>query len=154
MTVRKRHSTCRPNTSLLSMEQIHNTQPGMRHPSSPPSSAPPSKRSLDHHYNTQEQLILHYVCPSMTSQPSKPQQQKKTQTSTGQLLDYLETHPDATIRLYASGMILHIHSDASYLSVYKSRSRLGGLFYLGYNQPNGDKLNGSILNVANELHLG
>jgi hypothetical protein len=45
-------------------------------------------------------------------------------------------------------MILHIHSDASYLSVSKSRSRLGGLFYLGYNPPNEDKLNGSILNVA------
>jgi hypothetical protein len=44
-------------------------------------------------------------------------------------------------------MILHIHSDASYLSVSKARSRLGGLFYLGCNSPNEDKLNGSILNV-------
>jgi hypothetical protein len=55
----------------------------------------------------------------------------KTQTSTSQLLDYLSTHPDATNRFYASDMILHIHSDASYLSVSKARSRLGGLFYLG-----------------------
>jgi hypothetical protein len=62
-------------------------------------------------------------------------------------LDYLATNPDATIRVYASAMILQIHSDASYLSVYKARSRLGGLFELGYNHPNEDKLNGSILNV-------
>jgi hypothetical protein len=73
---------------------------------------------------------------------------EKTETTAGQLLDYLATHPDATIRFHASDMILHIHSDASYLSVPKARSRLGGLFYLGYNPPNEDKLNGSILNVA------
>jgi hypothetical protein len=76
---------------------------------------------------------------------------EKTQTSASQLLDYLATHPDDTIRFYASDMILHIHSDASYLSVSKARSRLGGLFYLGYNPPNEDKLNGSILNLASAI---
>jgi hypothetical protein len=55
----------------------------------------------------------------------------KTQTSASQLLDYLATHPNAKIRCYASDMVLHIHSDASYLSVSKARSRLGGLFNLG-----------------------
>jgi hypothetical protein len=34
-------------------------------------------------------------------------------TETNQMLDYLATHPDATIRYHASDMILHIHSDAS-----------------------------------------
>jgi hypothetical protein len=67
----------------------------------------------------------------------------KTQAATNKMLDYLATHPDATIRYHASDMILHIHSDASYLSVSNARSRLGGLFFLG-NKP----LNGSILNVA------
>jgi hypothetical protein len=76
---------------------------------------------------------------------------EKTKTAAGQLLDYLATHPDAKIRFQASDMILHIHSDASYLSVSKSISRLGGLFYLGYNPPNQDKLNGSILNVASVI---
>jgi hypothetical protein len=52
----------------------------------------------------------------------------KTQAATNQLLDYLSTHPDATIRYHISDMILHIHSDASYLSVSNARSRLGGLF--------------------------
>jgi hypothetical protein len=51
--------------------------------------------------------------------------------ATNQFLDYLATHPDATIRYHASDMILHIHSDASYLSVSNARSRLGGLFFLG-----------------------
>jgi hypothetical protein len=38
---------------------------------------------------------------------------EKTQAATHQMLDYLATHPDATIRYHASEMILHIHSDAS-----------------------------------------
>jgi hypothetical protein len=38
---------------------------------------------------------------------------EQTQTATSQILDYLATHPDATIRFYASDTILHIHSDAS-----------------------------------------
>jgi hypothetical protein len=55
---------------------------------------------------------------------------------------------NATIRYHASDMILHIHSDASYLSVSNARSRLGGLFFCGNKSPQQDKLNGSILNVA------
>jgi hypothetical protein len=41
----------------------------------------------------------------------------KMQAATNQMLDYLATHPDATIRYHTSDMVLHIHSDASYLSV-------------------------------------
>jgi hypothetical protein len=54
---------------------------------------------------------------------------KKTQAATNKLLDYLATHPDATIRSHASDMVFHIHSDASYLSVSNAQSRLGGLFF-------------------------
>jgi hypothetical protein len=63
------------------------------------------------------------------------------------MLDYLATHPDATIRYHASDMVLHIHSNASYLSVSNARSRLGGLFFLGNKSPKQDALNESILNV-------
>jgi hypothetical protein len=63
-------------------------------------------------------------------------------------LDYLETRPDATIRYHSSDMILHIHSDASYLSVSNARSRLGGLFFYGDKPPQEETLNGYILNVA------
>jgi hypothetical protein len=60
---------------------------------------------------------------------------EKTQAATNQMLDYLATHLDATIRYHASDMILHVHSDASYLSVSNARSRLGGLFFLGNKSP-------------------
>jgi hypothetical protein len=60
---------------------------------------------------------------------------EKTQSATNQLLDYLGTHPDATIQYHASDMILHIHSDASYLSDSNARSRLGGLFFIGQQTP-------------------
>jgi hypothetical protein len=75
----------------------------------------------------------------------------KTQAATNQLLDYLATHPDATIRYHASDMILHIHSDASYLSVSNTCSRLGGLFLCGDKYPQEDNLDGSILNVASVI---
>jgi hypothetical protein len=76
---------------------------------------------------------------------------KKTQAATNQLLDYLATHPDATIRYHASDIILHIHSDASYLSVSNACSRLGGLFFCGDKYPHEDNLSGSILNVASDI---
>jgi hypothetical protein len=77
---------------------------------------------------------------------------EKTQAATNQLLDYLATHPDATIRYHASDMILHIPSDASYLSVSNARGRRGGLFFCGEKLPQEDTLNGSILNVASVIN--
>jgi hypothetical protein len=76
---------------------------------------------------------------------------EKTQVATNQLLDYLATHLDATIRYHASDMILHIHIDASYLSVSNASSHLGGLFFCGNKPPQEDTLNGSILNVASVI---
>ena len=40
-----------------------------------------------------------------------------TEKLTDQLMDYLDTNLDATIRYHLSDMILNIHSGASYLSV-------------------------------------
>ena len=48
-----------------------------------------------------------------------------------QLLDYVVTHSNARIRYVASDMILNLHSDASYLSEPKAKSRAGGHFWLG-----------------------
>jgi hypothetical protein len=50
-------------------------------------------------------------------------------------------------------MALQIHSDASYLSASKSRSRVGGHFYLGNysTSPHPDMHNGAVLTVANIL---
>jgi hypothetical protein len=60
---------------------------------------------------------------------------EKTQAATNKLLDYLTTDLDTTIRYHASYMILHIHSDASYLSGLNAYSRLGGLFFCGDKPP-------------------
>jgi hypothetical protein len=76
---------------------------------------------------------------------------EKTQAATYQLLDYLETHPNATVRYHASYMILQIHSDASYLSVSHARSRLGGLLFCCDKPAKENNLNGSILNVASVI---
>ena len=46
-----------------------------------------------------------------------------TMMKTKQLMDYLATHPNATVRFHASDMILHVHLDESYLSEANARSQ-------------------------------
>ena len=48
---------------------------------------------------------------------------------------YEEDHPNAAISFHASGMILFIHSDASYLLFTKVRSRASGVFFLSDTKP-------------------
>ena len=67
------------------------------------------------------------------------------------LLDYCATNPKATIRYKPSDMILKIHSDASYLSEPKARSRCGGHFYLGSKPVRKYTPNGAILNSTNVI---
>jgi hypothetical protein len=68
------------------------------------------------------------------------------------LLNYCNTHPETKIRYHASDMILHIHSDASYLSETEEKSRAGGFFYMGNNTKNDKKLtNGAILIISKVL---
>jgi hypothetical protein len=68
------------------------------------------------------------------------------------LLNYCSTHPETKIRHHASDMILHIHSDASYLSENEAKRRAGGLFYMGNTAQNDKKLtNGAILIVSKVL---
>jgi hypothetical protein len=74
-------------------------------------------------------MPLNYIATEQTKAT------EKTQAATNQMLDYLATHPDATIRYHASDMILSIHRDASYLSVSNAQSRLGGLFFTGEQIP-------------------
>ena len=47
------------------------------------------------------------------------------------LIDYLGKHPDATIRYYASDMILNFHSDAFYLSARDAMIQAAGHLLLG-----------------------
>ena len=64
----------------------------------------------------------------ISNQQAKPT--KLTAKACSMLLDYLYTHPDATIRYYASDMILCIIADAAYLVLPNARSRCAGLFFL------------------------
>jgi hypothetical protein len=47
-----------------------------------------------------------------------------------QLLNYAATNPEATILYSASDMVLHVSSEASYLTAPEARSRAAGYHYL------------------------
>ena len=76
---------------------------------------------------------------------------EQTEKHVHQLLDYLHTHQDATIRYVASDMILNIHSDASYLSEARARSRLGGTYFFGSLPQDGKAI---FLNGPVHIHAG
>ena len=82
--------------------------------------------------------------------PAQSQGTQATMQATKNLMDYCHTHSDANIRYCASQMKFHIHSDASYLSASKARSRVGGHFFLSekFNPTLQTKHNGKILVVA------
>ena len=89
-------------------------------------------------------LTLLHPLSAIASQQGSPTENTEAQLE--QLLDYVATHPAAVIRFHPSSMILNIHSDASYLTEPKARSRVAGHYFLGEipqnNQP--IKLNGAI----------
>jgi hypothetical protein len=62
-------------------------------------------------------------------------------------LDYAATHQDAVLTYHASDMVLVVHSDASYLSEPKARSRAGGHFFMASNTEDATN-NGAVLNIA------
>ena len=64
-----------------------------------------------------------------------------------QFLDYASTQEEAVLTYHASDMILAIHSDASYLSEAKARSRAGGHFFMSNNNDDPPN-NGAVLNIA------
>jgi hypothetical protein len=84
-----------------------------------------------------------------------PEQSKATEVTADKvikLLIYCNTHPETKIRRHASAMILHIHSDASYLSENGSKSRSGGFFYMGSGTKTDKNLtNGAIMIISKVL---
>jgi hypothetical protein len=83
-----------------------------------------------------------------TLSSEQAQATEQTKEAVDMLLDYCATHPDAVLRYMASDMILKVHSDGSYLSETKARSRAGAHFYLGNNNDKLEINNGAILNIA------
>ncbi len=88
---------------------------------------------------------LLFPISAIASQSEKPTTDTMQQTL--QLLDYLATQEDAALSYHTSDMVLAVHSDASYLSEPKPRSRAGGHFFLSSDTtipPN----NGAVFNIA------
>ena len=87
------------------------------------------------------------LCPvsAIASQSAAPTTETLQQTR--QFLDYVASKDEAVLTYNASDMVLAAHSDASYLSEPKARSRAGGHFFMSSNAslpPN----NGAVLNIA------
>ena len=78
------------------------------------------------------------------------QQASPTENTTKKVnffLDYAVSHPDAIITYRASDMVLAAHSDASYFSESKARSRTGGNIFMS-NDNAIQANNGAILTVS------
>ena len=74
---------------------------------------------------------------------------EKTRAACDMLLDYLASHPLATIRYHASDMVLAVCSDAAYLVLPNARSRAAGHFFLttlasATSSPPSPKPNGAV----------
>ena len=65
-------------------------------------------------------------------------------------LDCMATEPEMILTYHASDMVLAVQSDASYLSESKSRSRVGGHFFLAGHEENPSN-NGAVLNISGIL---
>ena len=87
------------------------------------------------------------LCPisAIASQSSTPTEYTMRQSL--HLLDHLATHEDSVLSYHASGIILAVHSNASYLSKPKTCSRVGGHFFLS-NNITVPLNNGVVLNIA------
>ena len=57
---------------------------------------------------------------------------ENTMLKTKQLLDYLATNPDTTVRFHAFVMILNIHSGTSYLTEANAHNQACGIFFIGW----------------------
>ena len=65
-------------------------------------------------------------------------------------LDYAATHPDAILTYRARSMVLAVHSNASYLTEPKARSRAGGHHFMSEDERY-PAYNGPVLSVAKIL---
>ena len=69
---------------------------------------------------------------------------EQTMAAATKMLNYAASHPDASILYTRSDMILHVHSDASYLSAPKARSRAAGYHYLSNGSTDAAPLNAPV----------
>ena len=80
------------------------------------------------YYGIALDLTILVALGNLANQQSKPTEYLWDEITW--FLNYTASHPDAKICFSASDMILYIASDGSYQSETKSRSHVGGIFYL------------------------
>jgi hypothetical protein len=108
------------------------------HEDDSPELTPPDKLRLQEVIGT----LLYYAraidCTMLValSTLASARSSQATATALTQLLNYAATHPDAQLCYHASDMVLHVHSDASYQSESKARSRAGGFFFMSSSATN------------------
>jgi hypothetical protein len=95
------------------------------------------------YYSRAVDPTMNAALSSLASQQAKGTEQ--TARDATKFLNYCATHPDAKLQYYASDMVLKVHSDASYLSESKARSRAAGHYYMGNKDNDDDTHNGTIL---------
>ena len=74
-----------------------------------------------------------------------------TAKALSQLLNYTETHPDASVCFHVINMHIQFHTEASYISESKARSREGGFVYFSSNpvvSGNLSPVNGAVLTIS------
>ena len=89
----------------------------------------------------------------LSQQQSKPTE--KIRDTIKHLLDYAATHPLAIVCFHASDMVLHIDSDAAYLVLPGTKSRISGYFQLANStntKPFPNVISGAILFECKTLH--
>ena len=71
------------------------------------------------------------LCALTTLVAAQTQGTQMVMDSVVHFLNHCTTHPNSVLWCHKSGMILHTHSDASYLTEPQARSRVGGYHYFG-----------------------
>ncbi len=82
---------------------------------------------------------------SLASQQANPTE--KTMELCKKFFDFMATQEEAILTYRASKMVLAIHSNASYLSEPKARSRAGGHMFMADNEEIPFN-NGAVLNIS------
>ena len=103
--------------------------------SSQPQPKPSFSESLNffHYYGIALDLTMLVALVNLATQQSKPTESLWNDITW--FLNYAASHPDTKICFSSSDMILHIARDGSNLSETKSRSCVGGVFYLSSKSP-------------------
>jgi hypothetical protein len=88
------------------------------------------------------------ILPALSALASQQvQPTENTMTLCKSVLDYMASQEEAVLTYKVSDMVLAIHSDASYLSEPKARSRAGGHMFMSANEDITTN-NGAVLNIS------